>query len=569
MNERDSTKRWLVGILFVTGLGLLLGLTFLTQRISIFSSTTSLHAYFTSARGLEEGNPVIVMGVRKGAVRSTELVPPNRVPGDRTDHRVRVKMTLNGSSEQLRSSLDGSYRIMIRSASMLGGSQVSIERVAPETPGGTPLRFPGPNYGESRAGGLEQVSDWLSENREDLTRTVRSFREAADAIKSVARGIQDGEGTLGKLMTDRTLYNRLEQIANNTKNITEQIRSGDGVLGRLVRDEKMGKNLETTLSELQSATTTFRKVAEDVRSGKGVMGSLLRDEKLAENLKATLEDIRNASSNIRSISEKLNTGRGTLGKLITEDQIGKDLETFLSEMKKASRSIRDTAEKINRGQGSLGKFINEDEFYSEAKKTVEGLSKLTSPVRRMKTFVGLDTRYFAGTEHFIHRAYLRVHTDANKFLQVGASAFDLSSPETDFRFEDGVKKGDDQLLTRADAQLGTKFYDGQWTIRAGLIEGRIGAGTDYEFYVPFLDRSVKLTLEGRSAYSDLEDEDLDEDIDRGLLLRSGVSTTFLNYGRISAGVSRIGSDPEGFVGLGFEYEDQDIRNFFSLLGLAN
>lgn len=81
------------------------------------------------------------------------------------------------------------------------------------------------------------------------------------SLEKVANKIDSGEGTLGKLVNDDTLYKEakdtmanLNKTAVNLNQTTQKINQGEGTLGKLVNDDSLYKETKYTLRSVTKAT---------------------------------------------------------------------------------------------------------------------------------------------------------------------------------------------------------------------------------------------------------------------------------------------------------------------------
>ncbi len=84
----------------------------------------------------------------------------------------------------------------------------------------------GPALMDNLSRASNELREVLEENRETLREGVENFREVSRSIGNIARGIERGEGTMGKLVTDKKLYESLSSVS-------EEARKSLEVLGRL------------------------------------------------------------------------------------------------------------------------------------------------------------------------------------------------------------------------------------------------------------------------------------------------------------------------------------------------
>jgi phospholipid/cholesterol/gamma-HCH transport system substrate-binding protein len=135
---------------------------------------------------------------------------------------------------------------------------------------------------------------------------------------------------------------------NNTRQITEQIQQGRGTVGRLLFDDTLYNTalsavvglqagtaeLKTTVLEAKSMMTNANSIVTGINSGQGTLGKLAKDEALYRE--TTL-----AMSNMREILEKVNKGQGSVGKLVNDDSFYKNVKVSLQKLDKATEGLED------------------------------------------------------------------------------------------------------------------------------------------------------------------------------------------------------------------------------------
>jgi phospholipid/cholesterol/gamma-HCH transport system substrate-binding protein len=66
--------------------------------------------------------------------------------------------------------------------------------------------------------------------------------------------VNAGQGTVGKLLKDETLYRETTEAATNLKEILQKVNQGKGSVGKLINDQEFYKNAKLTLQKLDQAT---------------------------------------------------------------------------------------------------------------------------------------------------------------------------------------------------------------------------------------------------------------------------------------------------------------------------
>jgi phospholipid/cholesterol/gamma-HCH transport system substrate-binding protein len=72
-------------------------------------------------------------------------------------------------------------------------------------------------------------------------------------------GINQGHGTLGKLVKDEQFYDRMNSTMTHVDTITARIDRGEGTLGKLSTDPSMFNSLSESAESLKEFLTDFKK----------------------------------------------------------------------------------------------------------------------------------------------------------------------------------------------------------------------------------------------------------------------------------------------------------------------
>jgi phospholipid/cholesterol/gamma-HCH transport system substrate-binding protein len=87
--------------------------------------------------------------------------------------------------------------------------------------------------------------------------TVSNLQSTIASARLIMGGITNGQGTLGKLVTDETLYNSTTASMTNLNQILLKINQGQGTVGKLVNDQEFYKNAKLSLQKLDKATDSL------------------------------------------------------------------------------------------------------------------------------------------------------------------------------------------------------------------------------------------------------------------------------------------------------------------------
>lgn len=117
----------------------------------------------------------------------------------------------------------------------------------------------------------ENLDLMVAENRQAVKGTIdnaealtRALKEEAPKLVATLNRLADrlerGDGTLGKLLTDDAVYNKLDQALADLNQVTKNLEQGKGTLGKLINDDEAYQKLNTALSGLSGALTKIDEI---------------------------------------------------------------------------------------------------------------------------------------------------------------------------------------------------------------------------------------------------------------------------------------------------------------------
>lgn len=120
--------------------------------------------------------------------------------------------------------------------------------------------------------------------------------QMTDDLKLVTDKLASGEGTVGKLLTDDSVYNDTAVVMANLRSLSDRITAGEGTIGKLLtEDSEVYNNVDATM-------VAVREITESINAGEGTIGRLVRDAKLYDEATLLVEDIRAAVDDLREAS---------------------------------------------------------------------------------------------------------------------------------------------------------------------------------------------------------------------------------------------------------------------------
>ena len=339
-----------VGVIVLVATVVLVTLLFLmtsSSGLGILSKKLTVTTYFENAAGLKEGAAVNLEGVAIGSVK-TVTVSPNAA---RKLTPVRVLMKIDGKYAD---SLHKDSKVSLTTMGVLGDTVVDINSqtaVGPALQDGDELKtLETPSISDvvkASQGTIEQLNVILAkannivDNMESGKGSVGKLINDPDLynkldstvteLNRIEVGLNNGEGTVGKLLKDNQLYDRLNGTAQKLDQIANGLQSGKGTAGKLLTDDTLYTNLNGTLTRMNA-------VLADIQGGKGAAGMLISDPKFAKTLRDTVDQTN-------QIIARVNQGQGTLGKLTTDDQAYANLNKLLTESTLMVQTIRQDPKK--------------------------------------------------------------------------------------------------------------------------------------------------------------------------------------------------------------------------------
>jgi phospholipid/cholesterol/gamma-HCH transport system substrate-binding protein len=151
-------------------------------------------------------------------------------------------------------------------------------------------------------------------------------RLLADLRAGKGDAVQQGRGSVGRLMNDPKVYNELLAATTALNGITARIAQGEGSLGALLNDPALARSATAAAANLENVTDRLAR-------GEGTAGKLLTDDALFARLTS-------ATTRLDELTSRLEAGQGTAGKLLQDPQLYENMSAAVSEMRGLVSDIR-------------------------------------------------------------------------------------------------------------------------------------------------------------------------------------------------------------------------------------
>ncbi|NLG33771.1 MAG: MCE family protein [Lentisphaerae bacterium] len=303
----------MVGLFSFAVIAALFLLTVVLSRDSLFHRSQSVVVVFQDVMGLRVGDMVSARGVTVGKVKAIELQAKG----------VHVHVLLDKPIH-----LREDYHISVMPTSVLGGRFLNIDEGTLDR---EPIPMPALLAGSSSEDLIDAATQTVVEIRDALNGGILEDLSASmEQIRSLATRLGEGEGLIGRLLTDDALYGDIAQILGNVRQVSDELARGEGTLGKLLTDEAVYEDVQAVAANLRQAT-------DSVARGEGLLGRLLSgDDAMGEDLAGTL-------TAFRTISETIARGEGTLGRLLTDEELYVEFEALVREGRAAVEDFRETS----------------------------------------------------------------------------------------------------------------------------------------------------------------------------------------------------------------------------------
>jgi len=327
-----------VGIFVLVGLFVLGAGIFYVTAPGILGPKYRLKTYLPEVAGLSNGAPVRVDGVEVGNVESIRLLP--RTAGKAPEKNKNIEVVMRVDKRYQDDILTDSAASLVTEG-LLGNRYVNITR------GFTGVRL----KEDQEIPGAEEKA--MKEVVERSAEVLGNLNALSDDVRQLIEGVQEGKGSLGKLLTDEQAYNHMNSLLTRGDVMLANIQAGQGTLGKLVASDEMYTKVDKGLDNVNV-------ILADVRAQKGTIGKLMYDPTLYDQAKQALK-------NGNAVIEDVRAGKGTLGKLTTED-------TLYEKLRETSTNLATASAKLNDNNTTAGKFFSDPKLY-------ENLTSLTGDMR--------------------------------------------------------------------------------------------------------------------------------------------------------------------------------------------
>jgi len=329
-----------VGIVVVVASLTLATLIVLMSGGGMFTSKIILKSYFPDASGLTIGAPVRLSGVDIGNVKQVRVIPGNPLAP------VEVTMKVTRKYDFF---LRKDSQTILSTAGVLGQTYINIDSSTAKGP-------------QAEDGDVLKSKEQAG--YDDVIRAANSSLQNMDVLLKrldrIVSFVESGQGSVGKLIYDPSLYNRVNTTVAEFQKVVNEISEGQGSLGKLISDDELYNKANASIDKINQ-------LIDEVNAGNGTIGKFLKDPSLYNNANQTV-------ANIKQLTDDVNAGKGALGKLAKDQQFANRLQNTIDR-------LSEMMDRLNAGEGSAGKFLRDPALYNNTNQLLTDTQDLIKAVR--------------------------------------------------------------------------------------------------------------------------------------------------------------------------------------------
>ena len=266
------------------------GINYLKAR-DFFSSDTKLYVIYPRVDGLISSNPVVLNGLKIGAVRNLKIIP---------DNSGRILVTINVHSEV---AIPKYSKAQIYSTDLLGAKSIRILLS---------------NSKENVSSGDTLMADIQQTLSEDLNAQVAPIKEKAETLLSSMDSVLTIFQSVFNDSTRENLKKSFASISVTLNSIEHIAYNVDTILSA------QKGNIKNILSNLKSITENIKnnndKISKAIENFSAISDTLARS-----NLAGTISATKKSLDETSKILERINKGQGSLGQLANNDSLYNNL----------------------------------------------------------------------------------------------------------------------------------------------------------------------------------------------------------------------------------------------------
>lgn len=294
MSESPHKRTVLVGVfVFIGLLALLAGILIIGNLHETFSKKMRVTAFFEDVNGLLPGSNIWFSGVKIGTVKKLRFHGRSQVE---------VLMNLDEDAQEY---IRKDAKVKVSTDGLIGNKILVIYGGTTRTP-------------QVAEGDTLHVEAMLStdEIMNTLQQNNKNVLDITNDLKAISQKLANGEGTIGKLMSDEAIYNNInatsyslkqasvkaQQLMTSLAVFTDKMNTKGNLMNDLVTDTVVFRSMSASIVQLgktaDSASVMVNELKRASQNPNSPLGILTRDEATGKNIKTTLQNLESSSKKL-------------------------------------------------------------------------------------------------------------------------------------------------------------------------------------------------------------------------------------------------------------------------------
>jgi phospholipid/cholesterol/gamma-HCH transport system substrate-binding protein len=335
--SKVAAGAFLIGGLLLFGLGLFL----IGDRRMLFSDSVNYHTEFSQVSALEIGGKVRVGGLDAGEILEI-LVPQEPGAKFRVKFRVVEKFLPVIRTDSVAS---------IATDGLLGNKFLAID-----------IGMAGPAPPDSALPSREpfEIGDLLARIRETVAGIDKTFGDVKGDISEATKTVAESARHIDEIIVATQepigkVTAAASRISEDLSVLIARVRSGEGTLGKLVNDDTVYRSLSASSQEVERVMGNLRQTSADAKD----LVSKFKNSDIPDDLEETVRNVREGSERIKSLIATFQPGPGG------GDGMAGDLRATLSGAREAMGDLAENLEAMKHGFFFRG-FFKDRGFYDLA-----------------------------------------------------------------------------------------------------------------------------------------------------------------------------------------------------------
>jgi phospholipid/cholesterol/gamma-HCH transport system substrate-binding protein len=395
-----------------------------------------------------------------------------------------------------------------------------------------------------------------------------------DYFVRVYPGVDEGLLVDGDRIATRSEPGDIDTITRNVERISDDIVAITGALRLLAENQENSQHIEATLANLDALTAAIRMMAETNQDN--VRATILNARMLTGEINGIASenrrDIAAVVDSVRRLSESL---EGWV------DRLGANADGGVTEIRDLARDLDVAAEdlssitgKIDAGKGTVGALINERDTIDRLNDAIEGVNQVVQSFSGLRPEIYYTGRYYMGTDP----KDTTIFPDGNQLAGSASNTIGVRlRAHEDFWYNFEINDyptgviSEREVLREETGEISTKWtkdaayrftfqMEKRWgpaSFRIGVKENGGGVGASMYAFKDRLGVHADVFDFYFGSYPDLESQGLPN-------VRLGARVEPLPNFYLEAGSEQIPLGIKrgyftGYLGLGFHFQDDDVR----------